>query len=102
MASFSQQEREGFRRVRRRASTGAAMARDAGSGAGRAAGSDGVALGLVLERPKLLRTSERSVRSMVGALSKLPLVHWAVVAPKLFKTVERSVRSTWPSALVSP
>ena len=58
------------------------------------------AVGLVW--PKLLRTSERSVRSMVGALSKLPSVQLGVVAPKWLRMVERSVRSMWPSALASP
>src|SRR6202012_5222285 len=52
--------------------------------------------------PKLLRTSERSVRSMVGWPSKLPDVQAEVVAPKLLRTVERSERSTVPSAFVSP
>ena len=58
------------------------------------------ALGMLA--PKLLRRSERSVRSMVGALSKLPEVQAEVVAPKLLRMVERSVRSTWPSMLASP
>jgi hypothetical protein len=52
-------------------------------------------LGLV--RPRLLRTSLRSVRSMVGAASKLPEVQLGVVVPRTL--VRRSVRS---SALILP
>ena len=52
--------------------------------------------------PKLLRTSERSVRSIVGASSKLPLDQRVVASPKLLRTVERSERSTRPSPLASP
>ena len=82
--------------------------REAGSGTGVAVESaeslvlSGEAMALGLKRPKLLRTSERSVRSMVEALSKLPAVQAEVVVPKLLRMVERSVRSTWPSALASP
>ena len=89
------------RRRRRRASP--PMKRriaDAGSGAGVA--TLGAVLASGLERPKLLRASERSVRSMVGELSKLPAVQERVVWPKLLRMVERSVRSTWPSSLASP
>ena len=50
------------------------------------------AFGLI--RPKLLRTSERSVKSIVAALSKFPEVQAAVLAPKLLRTTERSLRST--------
>ena len=52
--------------------------------------------------PKLFSTSDKSVRSIVDAPSKLPEVHADVVAPKLLRTVERSVKSTLPSALASP
>src|SRR5271156_236685 len=84
----------------------------AGFGAGRRAGVTGeragtasvgrMTAGMVMEAPKLFRTSARSVRSMVGAPSKLPLVQLLVVLPELFSTIARSERPTVPSRVASP
>ena len=70
----------------------------AGSGAGMA----GVAEGAMEVVPRALRTSLRSVRSMVGAPSKLPEVQAVEAVPRLLRTMLRSLRSTLPSSLASP
>ena len=90
--------RIGRRRLKAELQTGSRSTSVVGSGVGCGAPTSG--LGLV--EPKLLRTSERSVRSMVAAPSKLPEVQATLVEPKLLRMVERSVRSTVPSMLASP
>ena len=74
--------------------------REAGSGAAAVMAAVGVEGEMTV--PKVLRTSERSVRSMAEPPSKLPSVQREVVLPKWLRMVEKSERSTWPSWLASP
>ena len=90
------------RRLRSIGVASISSASDVGSGAELVADAKLPGLALGDTNPKLLRTKERSVRSIVGAPSKFPEVQFEVLAPKWLSTVERSVRSTWPSTLASP
>ncbi len=83
-----------------------AILREAGSGAAVVPVRDSAKATMFapvgIDTPSWLRTSLRSLRSMVGAPSKLPLVQRDVVLPRLLRTTLRSLRSTVPSSVASP